>query len=70
MKPWIIVSILILLGISLYRMPTKRKYKHDNIGRRSGKNRRKKFDARKDRMRRSGKDRRTQKDRRQLLRFK
>jgi hypothetical protein len=58
----IIVSLLIILGIYLFRKMLKRKYPQDNNGRRSGKNRRKSFVASKNKIRRSDKERRQAKD--------
>ena len=70
MKSLIIVSLIIILGIYFFKKIPKRKYKQDNLGRRSGKQRRKTFDATKNRVRRSDRDRRNQTDRRRSLRIK
>ena len=68
MKTLIIIFILTISGIYLFRKRFKRKKPHDNAGRRSGKERRKTFDATKNHMRRSDRDRRSQKDRRKFQR--
>jgi hypothetical protein len=60
--------ILSLVGLYLYGTYVKRNSYHDNCGRRSGKSRRKTFDAKNNYMRRSDKDRRCQPDRRKFLR--
>ena len=68
MKSLIIVSLLIILGIYLFRKMLKRKYPQDNLGRRSGQHRRKTFVAKKKNLRRSDIDRRNKNDRRRLFR--
>ena len=70
MKILMLIAALVLLGVYGLHRYTHRKYPQDNAGRRSGQDRRKTFDARKNRMRRSDIDRRDQSDRRRLLRIK
>jgi len=67
----VLVLVFLLLGIFIFMSYTSRKIKiNDNLGRRSGGNRRKSFIASKNRMRRSDKDRRELKDRRNKIRTK
>ena len=70
MKAFVIIFILFLLGFWLFHLKSKRKNLGDNAGRRSGKDRRKTFKAKKNYMRRSNLERRSQPDRRKLLRTK
>lgn len=66
----IILFILSIIGLYLYGTYFNRDACHDNCGRRSGRIRRKTFDAKKNYMRRSDKDRRGLSDRRKFLRAK
>ncbi len=66
----IILLFLFLAALYLYGTYVNRDAYHDNCGRRSGRSRRKTFDAKKNYMRRSKKDRRSQPDRRKFLRAK
>ena len=66
----LILFVLSLAGLYLYGTYSKRNAFHDNCGRRTGRRRRKAFDAKKNYMRRSGIDRRIQPDRRKFLRAK
>ena len=58
MKILIISSMLTILGIYVYFAWVNRKLRSNNGEKRSGGDRRKMFDATKNKMRRSGKDRR------------
>jgi hypothetical protein len=69
-NPIILLFILSIVGLYLYGTYVKRDAYHDNCGRRSGRSRRKTFDAKKNYMRRSDKDRRSKSDRRKFLRAK
>jgi hypothetical protein len=66
----ILLFVLSLVGFYLYGIYFKRNAYHDNCGRRSGRSRRKSFDANKNHMRRSDRDRRSQPDRRKFSRAK
>ena len=66
----ILLIVFSTVGFYLYGTYSKRDAYHDNCGRRSGRNRRKTFDAKKNYMRRSDKDRRSLSDRRKFLRAK
>ena len=68
----IILLLLVssIVGLYLYGTYFKRDAYHDNCGRRSGRSRRKTFDAKKNYMRRSDKNRRSLLDRRKFLRAK